>query len=149
MREWITDAAMRMTGFSTQELLNSDTWLTAVHPDDVTLSKAKLNEALNGKPVEYELRIITKDGTVRWVRDYAFPIKDSYNQRVVRIYGAVTDITEQKKSQEELSRSEARFRQLFELAPIGVAVVEDGGKFIEVNLLYANSLATRAMNCSK
>jgi|GEM_PF-4980448 len=133
VREWITDAATRITGYSIQELLNRDTWLTAVHPSDVTLSKAKLNEALNGKPVEYELRIITKDGNVRWVRDYAFPIKDSYNQRVVRIYGAVTDITEQKKSQEELSRSEARFRQLFELSPIGIGIVEYGGKFIEVN----------------
>jgi PAS domain S-box-containing protein len=133
VREWITDAATRITGYSIQELLNRDTWLTAVHPSDVTLSKAKLNEVLNGKPVEYELRIITKDGNLRWVRDYAFPIKDSYNQRVVRIYGAVTDITEQKKSQEELSRSEARFRQLFELSPIGIGIVEYGGKFIEVN----------------
>ncbi len=138
VREWITDAAVRITGYSIQELLNRDTWLTVVHPSDVTLSKAKLNEVLNGKPVEYELRIIAKDGTVHWVRDYAFPIKDSQNQRVVRIYGAVTDITEQKKSQEELARSEARFRQLFELSPIGIAIVEYGGKFVEVNPALCN-----------
>ncbi len=140
VREWITDAAVRITGYSIQELLNSDTWLTAVHPDDVTLSKAKLNEVLNGKSVEYELRIIAKDGTVHWVRDYAFPIWDRREKRVVQLYGAVTDITEQKKSQEELARSEARFRQLFELSPIGIGIVEYGGKFIEVNPALCNFL---------
>lgn len=133
VREWITDAASRITGYSIQELLNADTWLTAVHPSDVTLSKAKLNEVLNGKPVEYELRIIAKDGTVRWVRDYAFPIWDEKQKRVVQLYGAVADITAEKHAREVLAQSEARFRQLFELAPIGVAVIEYGGKFIEVN----------------
>ncbi|MFQ3597556.1 MAG: PAS domain S-box protein [Chloroherpetonaceae bacterium] len=132
-REWITDAATRMTGYSLQELLHANTWLTAVHPDDIALSNQKLKEVLEGHGVEYELRIITKDGHLRWIRDYAIPIWDAERKRVVQLYGAVADITAQKTAQEVLAKSEARFRQLFELAPIGVAIVEYGGKFLEVN----------------
>jgi PAS domain S-box-containing protein len=132
-REWITDAATRITGYPLQELLYANTWLTVVHHHDIALSKKKLEEVLDGNPVEYELRILTKEGDVRWVRDYAFPIWDKKQKRVVQIYGAVADVTAQKTAQEVLARSEARFRQLFELAPIGVAVVDFTGKFLEVN----------------
>lgn len=132
-REWVTDAATRITGYSLRELLHTNTWLTAVHPDDAALSDKKLKEALNGNPVEYELRIITKEGNLRWVRDYAFPIWDAKQKRVVQLYGAVTDITVQKIAQEVLAKSEVKFRQLFEFAPIGISVVDDKGKFLEVN----------------
>lgn len=116
-REWTTDAATRITGYSPEELLHQNTWLKAVHPDDVALSNEKLNDVLNGNPVEYELRVITKNGELRWVRDYAFPIWDSKRKRVVQIYGAVTDVTEQKRYEERLRESQTFIQRILDISP--------------------------------
>jgi signal transduction histidine kinase len=47
-----------------------------------------------------EYRVITKSGQVRWVRDYSQPVWDTVEGRVVRVYGAVQDITERKQIEE-------------------------------------------------
>ncbi|MCS6988916.1 MAG: PAS domain S-box protein [Chloroherpetonaceae bacterium] len=116
-REWITDAATRITGYSFEDLLHKPSWLTVVHPDDVELTNAKLREVLNGNPVEYELRLITKSGELRWVRDYAFPIWDIEKRRVVQIYGAVKDVTEQKLYEARLRDSQAFIQRILDLSP--------------------------------
>ncbi|HEX4010682.1 MAG TPA: PAS domain S-box protein [Solirubrobacteraceae bacterium] len=43
------------------------------------------------------------------------------------------DVTEQHRLEKELERSEARFRETFDEAPIGVALVGVNGRFLEVN----------------
>ncbi len=48
-------------------------------------------------------RIIRPDGSMRWIRDRAFPIKNELGE-VVRIAGIAEDITEQQKI--ELLKSE-------------------------------------------
>lgn len=133
VRDWITDAATRTTGYELHELLHSNTWLTTIHPDDKALAEEKLAHALKGHSVEYAIRIITKDGKVKWVKDCLFPVWDNKQARVTQLYGAVADITEEKIAKENLEKSEARFRHIFQFAPIGIAIVEEGGKFLEVN----------------
>ncbi len=133
-REWTTDAATRITGYSPEELLHQNTWLKAVHPDDVALSTAKLQEVLSGKPVEYELRIITKSGELRWVRDYAFPIWDSKRKHVVQIYGAVADVTEQKRYEERLRESQTFIQRILDVSPHFVSVQE----LKTASVLFAN-----------
>ncbi|MGQ9805885.1 MAG: PAS domain-containing protein, partial [Chlorobiales bacterium] len=130
---WITDAATRTTGYELHELLYSNTRLTTIHPDDKALAEQKLAYALKGHSVEYAIRIITKDGKLKWVKDYLFPVWDNKQARVTQLYGAVVDITEEKIAKENLEKSEARFRHIFQFAPIGIGIVEEGGKILEVN----------------
>ena len=69
-------------------------WIDAVHPDDRDRVTAALRmEARGGYHEEY--RIVRPDGTIRWIRDRAFPIRDD-SGAVYRIAGIAECITDQK-----------------------------------------------------
>lgn len=70
-------------------------WLDAIHPDDQPrVREAVLTQQLTGT-YDVEYRIIRPDGTIRWIWDRAFPIRDQAGQ-VYRIAGIAEDISERK-----------------------------------------------------
>ena len=62
---------------------------------------AKALYSLGSQDIEY--RIVRADGAVRWVRDRARLILDSYGNPI-RIDGIITDITDRKQAQQQLER---------------------------------------------
>jgi PAS domain S-box-containing protein len=62
-------------------------------------------------PFEIDFRITRPDGSIRWIRDRGFPIRDQSGQ-VYRIAGIASDITERKLAEDALRESEERFREL-------------------------------------
>jgi len=73
-------------------------WLEAIHPEDRDrVLQAALTKQIGGKYDE-EYRIVRPDGSVRWIWDRAFPIRDASGQ-VYRIAGIAEDITERKREQ--------------------------------------------------
>ena len=68
-------------------------WLTVVHPDDRWQVESALATARSGEVVQYEYRIIRPaDGTLRWLRDTSFPIRND-SGTVIRIGGIAEDVT--------------------------------------------------------
>jgi len=57
----------------------------------------------NGYDQEY--RIVRPDGTIRWIRDRAFPVRDSAG-RVTRVAGVAEDITEQRRLEAQLQQTQ-------------------------------------------
>jgi PAS domain S-box-containing protein len=83
--------------------------------EDVSKVNQFIEELLTSKqPNSLEYRIVTAQGEVRWIRDRIQPEWDEAQGRVVRILGAVEDITERKQAELELQASEQRFRSLIE-----------------------------------
>ena len=71
-------------------------WLRAVHPDDRDrISKAAMTKQTAGTYDE-EYRVVRPDGSIRWIRDRAFPVFDK-NGRLYRLAGIAEDITERKR----------------------------------------------------
>jgi PAS domain S-box-containing protein len=89
--DWITGAFEAITGYKPEAAKNWQGWIL-IHPEDVHLHQSSLKQILAGQSEITELRIITKSGDMKWVRDYARPIFDA-NGHVKGIYGAVRDIT--------------------------------------------------------
>jgi len=81
-----------------------------------------------GQPQQGE--ITTPDGRVWSISGY--PIKDA-NGNVTSVVEVVTTITEQKKAEEELRKSEAKYRALVENIGNGIATTDLEGRFVFVN----------------
>ncbi len=71
-----------------------------LHPEDRERIMLAWPQQMRGAYDE-ECRIIRPDGQVRWVRDRAFPIRDS-GGKVYRIVGITEDITERKEAEARL-----------------------------------------------
>jgi two-component system, cell cycle sensor histidine kinase and response regulator CckA len=104
--EWITDAFMRITGYQLEEVRASSGWAAVVHPDDQSIWEHRQRQLSAGQANVCECRIIAKDGGVLWLRLYERPVWDSDAGRVVRIYGAVQNITQIKLLEQQLHQAQ-------------------------------------------
>jgi PAS domain S-box-containing protein/diguanylate cyclase (GGDEF)-like protein len=111
---------------------NPESWTDAIHPDDRASTYEKYKKGMSAGKFEYEYRIVRPDGSIRWMEDRCFPIRDDAG-KVVRVAGVAEDITERKQIEEALRESEERFAGAFEFAPIGVALVSPDGRWLKVN----------------
>ena len=88
-------------------------WEKAVHPDDLEFLKKEFTEKAPLGTFDHEFRLVMKDGSVKWVRDRAFPIKDE-DGVVVRMAGTTQDVTEMRKLLDSLSKNEQVLRDMAE-----------------------------------
>lgn len=97
--EWVVGAFEGITGYTVQQLNTQGGWLSIIYHDDLSIAIERLNRLLAGQETTDEFRIVDANGDIRWIRDYAKPIWDEQENRVVFIYGAAQDITEHKETQ--------------------------------------------------
>ncbi|NNN05186.1 MAG: PAS domain S-box protein [Elusimicrobia bacterium] len=123
---YISPAYQKIWGRTCESLFAAPrNWLEAIHPEDrQKVLQAALTKQSRGDYAE-EYRIIRPDQSVRWIRDRAFPVKDS-SGKVSRIVGVAEDITER-------IAAEKKFRTLLESSPDAVVVVDAEGRIVLVN----------------
>ena len=114
--EWVTEAFARVTGYSATAMQGQGGWLTVVHPADQMLFRERLARLLAGEADVTEYRIVTRVGTVRWLRDVGRSLRDEQTGCVTHIYGAATDITESRKAREDLLAQKQLFESLVQVA---------------------------------
>jgi len=131
---YISPAYEVIWGRSAEDLYKrDDEWDESVHPDDLEYARDSFERIIQtGGGEQREYRIVHPDGSVRWVSDRGFAIKNKAGQ-VVRIAGITEDITDRKQSEVALRESEERFRELAELMPETVFEVDLEGKLTFVN----------------
>lgn len=103
---WWSDEIYRIFGLEPQEFgATNEAFLNAVHPADREFVQKSVNEALyEGKPYSIDHRIVLPDGTERIVHEQAEVTFDE-SGKPVRMSGTVQDITEIKKSENEIRRN--------------------------------------------
>ena len=116
---YVSPAYETVWGKSCHSLYNDPaSWLDAIHPDDrPRIATAMQHTQIEGRYCE-QYRIIRPDGTVRWIEDRAFPVKD-HAGRIARIAGVAQDITDRIKAETSLRTSEARLMEAQRIAGIG------------------------------
>ena len=81
-------------------------WTEAVHPEDrERMMAAPLGAARVGKTIVETFRVVGADGTIRWVRSSATPVKDS-SGTFSRVVGIAEDITELKRAEERFYKAQ-------------------------------------------
>ena len=87
-------------------------FLDFIHPED-RYKMERIITSGSQTAFDVEFRIVRPDGSVRWIRNRGFPVRDN-SGRVYRIAGIAHDHTERKLAEQALRESEERFRQLAE-----------------------------------
>jgi PAS domain S-box-containing protein len=125
-REWITEAFERVTGFTPDESEDRGGWAALTYPDDLPRVAGELRRILQ-TPSEGTLdyRIITKNGQVKYMRNYHRSIYSQSEGRVTHIYATARDITASRQVEEELRRSEQTYRTLAQNFPNGIVALFD------------------------
>jgi PAS domain S-box-containing protein len=106
---YISPAYERVWGRPCRSLYeNPRSFLDAVHPDDRERVRiAVLEKQSRGEETDKEYRVVRPDGSVRWVRDRAFPVRNAAGQ-FYRLVGISDDVTERKHAEEALKEADRR-----------------------------------------
>ncbi|HSG43038.1 MAG TPA: GAF domain-containing protein, partial [Anaerolineales bacterium] len=113
--DWVAGAFEQITGFSYDEYVASGGWLAHLHPDDVEIDMRDMETIRQNKKVITEVRTITKNRQVRWVRVYGHPVWDHKNNKLIGIVGAVQDITDHKRVAIREAAHQASLEKVLEL----------------------------------
>lgn len=99
-----SDGASDFFGCSVDELPSLfDELSRLVFHRDQELIEAVMLEIRQGHPFELETRFETKDGVMRWFRSQG-QVECDFNDRPIIVRAAVSDISDYKNAQEEISR---------------------------------------------
>ncbi len=122
----------KVLGYSPEELRASSAF-EQIHPDDRDRVKRAAEEARRtgiGKTLEYRLQ--HKNGSWRVLESTSSVISNA-NGEPEKLVIVNRDITERKRAEEALRRSEADFRSLVEDAPYGIYRASVTGRLLQVN----------------
>lgn len=134
--DWVMGAFEKITGYTVAEYKAIGGWYAVVHPEDREKDLSDFNKLSNNEKVISVVRTIHKNGNIVWTRSYASPIWDEDENKLIGIYGAAQDITEQKLAEEELRKSELHFRSVWENSASGMRLTDENGKIIAINSAF-------------
>jgi len=113
----IDPGTVRKLGYEPEEVATTlDAWDALMHPDDLKIVQARFGNATEPTAESFEAvyRVRMKQGGWRWLLTRGRVIQRSQTGHPTRIIGTHLDITDVKKTEIALRRSEERFRALAE-----------------------------------
>lgn len=103
-------ACEQVYGYPPAEFIaDSNLWQKLIHPDDKMIAEEQVQRLYQGREVQNQYRIIHKDESIRWIENKVIPTLDQ-NGRLIRIDGITSDISERKKTEEEIINSNLRYQ---------------------------------------
>jgi PAS domain S-box-containing protein len=129
---YVNERWCEISGRNAVETLGTN-WGMTLHPDDrrkVFEAWAALTRGAEESSLEYRFR--HPRGRVVWVAGAAISLRNEQGV-ITGFLGTVTDISLAKMAKAAMEESEERFRQAFEFAGIGMAIIGLDGRWVRVN----------------
>ena len=125
--------AERLYGYTAEQMVGVPQLATGTPSADDSDAEALMPRLMAGEHVIERARPRRRrDGSRIYVDLSAAPLRDEIGQ-VIGATSIARDVTDQHRLELDLEQSEARFRETFDEAPIGVALVGPNGRWLEVN----------------
>ena len=124
----------QLLGFPAGSLRAGHELMRIVHPDDLIRTQTQWLAATEGRAqrVDLEFRMLDQHGSVRWFHAQGTTTREP-GHRPTAIAGVIHEITERKHAEEELHELSRYNRQLLDLSPDPVFVLDAVGTILDVN----------------
>ncbi len=122
----INQRGVQLSGYSETELRGANISERLLLPEDRTAIDEILHDLVRGKTREYEVRWRTKNGTVVHFDAVSVP-RLSETGEFLSTLCTLRDVTERKSAEEKLRKSEEKYRDLIEISPDAIYVVDANG----------------------
>ena len=132
---YASPGALSVYGISAEQIMREPQHLSdALNLEDAQTASAQPPAAASPqapKPWHIEHRIIRQDGSECWIEGDAMALRE--REGTTLWTGYVGDVTLRKLAERELRVSEAKLRSLYDLSPLGIALNDRDGRFLQVN----------------
>src|SRR5437762_10365872 len=122
----INQRGIQLSGYSESELRGTNVFELLILPEDRQVARAMLADVLAGKAREYQVRWKTKDGAVIHFDGATVPRLSDAGEFLSTLC-TLRDVTERKCAEERLRKSEEKYRDLIEISPDAIYVVDANG----------------------
>ena len=102
---YVSSAYERIWGRSCESFYEDpNSWFDAVHPSDRARVAAAVEAYATTGSFNEEFRVVRPDGSIRWVRDQVFPVRNG--ARIERLVVVARDVTERKQLGEQVRQAQ-------------------------------------------
>ncbi|TCK59918.1 sigma 54-interacting transcriptional regulator [Seleniivibrio woodruffii] len=130
---YISPAAEEITGYTKEELSDYPLFYEKlIHPEDYEKwLRTEQSARLHREACKTDIRIISRDGAVKWLSNHCKGIFD--NDRFIGLRGAYTDITSARTAEEKLISGERKYRMLIQNSGSPVVFTDENFLITEHN----------------
>ncbi|WP_224095185.1 PAS domain S-box protein [Nostoc sp. MS1] len=129
---FVNERACNLIGSPPEDVLGEG-WVKSLHPDDRQRIVTECNQAVKqNTPFQAEYRFLHANNSTIWVISQAIPERGT-NGEVIGYIGTMTDISDRKRTEEEL----LHLSQALESAVEGISQLDTQGRYLKVNPAYA------------
>src|SRR5437867_871807 len=122
----INQRGVQLSGYSESELRGANLFELLLVPEDRAVAREMLADLVKGKARTYELCWRTKDGARVHFDGASVPRLSAAGQFLSTLC-TLRDVTERKCAEEKLRKSEEKYRDLIEISPDAIYVVDANG----------------------
>ncbi|MFZ4574761.1 MAG: PAS domain S-box protein [Phycisphaerales bacterium] len=128
---YVSPSAARL-GYPVEDWLKPGFWHAHLHPDDRDeAAKFCLEQVKQGAAHRFQYRMIAADGREVWIDDHVSPPVVEGSRQLLR--GVLADITERRRSEDELRQANQRLTSTFAALAEGVVVQNKSGEIVTCN----------------
>lgn len=130
--KYVNSRCAQIHGYEIEELIDKKSLWDMVLPEDIPIVTEDFQTRMSGqaKSLRRDFRIVTKTQEIRYVETYG---NHTTFQGKPATIGTIIDVTERKKAEEALRKSEEKYRNIFENAVEGIFQTTPEGQFLSVN----------------
>ncbi|MBW4619205.1 MAG: PAS domain-containing protein [Cyanosarcina radialis HA8281-LM2] len=114
---YLSPAYERIWGRSRERAYTDyQSWYESIHPEDRPRLQAAFFQQIQAGNFDAEYRIVRPDGSMRWIHDRGFAVKDEFGN-CKQVVGIAEDITERQQAAAILGETEQRLQNIVANVP--------------------------------
>src|SRR5256886_16052350 len=122
----INPCGIQLSGYSEAELRRANIFELLLLPEDHSSVRQMLDDAVKGEARKCEVRWRTNDGAIVHFDGVSVPRLSSSGEFLSALC-TLRDVTERKRAEEDLHKSEEKYRDLIEISPNAINVTDAHG----------------------